>query len=613
MKTKILKLYNIIINVIQWTLTPIINNMVLFITIIFLLTIPLFINVLFINPYLYLFTVDSKIQIKYEYSIPYIFEIPTLFSYLLCVILQLLTKINKFVYFGGKILLYILIISLYSINIFLLLNFNTIFTPFIIVLLNETNNNEINDFFQSYVISANSMITYIIILITISIIYYLEKRKLNIIKIKQNRIYLIFSFIVVACICERGYIHFLKFTNIFNCNNLGDFEYCETIDPSTNIGTQFIYSIYINYVSKKEIKEAVINTVNASNLHINNNKNKIINIVLIIGESYNKHHSNLYGYYKDTNPLLNKEIERNNLFVFKNVISPYNLTSFVMRNLFSTNSIMDRESWSSYPAFPVIFRKAGYNVYLWDNQNSSYKDATDYSIAAYIYDPKITKLSYNACNKSCYHHDLDLFNSFKKSVPLNLNNKNLIIFHLIGQHMIAKRRYPHNKQFEYFTKDSINRPDLPANSKMNIANYDNATRYNDYVIYNIINYFRKSNSVIVYLSDHGEELYDYRNSFGRSFEPNITANRLKYQYEVPFMVWCSDSYIKNNPQKILLIKNAEKKPFMIDNTCQALFGLCNLKNKFYHPNRDLFNEHFNPYKYRRVNDNTNYEKIRWGK
>lgn len=47
-----------------------------------------------------------------------------------------------------------------------------------------------------------------------------------------------------------------------------------------------------------------------------------------------------------------------------------------------------------------------------------------------------------------------------------------------------------------------------------IAEYDNATLYNDYVLKILLIYLEiKYGSPL--FSDHGEEIYDYRDSYGR--------------------------------------------------------------------------------------------------
>lgn len=95
------------------------------------------------------------------------------------------------------------------------------------------------------------------------------------------------------------------------------------------------------------------------------------NIILVIGESYIKCHSQLYGYKKLTTPL---QMERTNLsdkgciVPFTDVVSPSNLTSTVFKNVFSLHSIEEKSDWIDAPLFPVFFRNAGYKVFFMTNQ-----------------------------------------------------------------------------------------------------------------------------------------------------------------------------------------------------------------------------------------------------
>ena len=91
-------------------------------------------------------------------------------------------------------------------------------------------------------------------------------------------------------------------------------------------------------------------------------------IVLIIGESYNKHHSQLYGYDRETTPLQLERTKKGEMVVFDDVVSCWNLTSFVFKNIFSLHAVGDSGEWCDYPLFPELFRKAGYNVTFITNQ-----------------------------------------------------------------------------------------------------------------------------------------------------------------------------------------------------------------------------------------------------
>lgn len=54
----------------------------------------------------------------------------------------------------------------------------------------------------------------------------------------------------------------------------------------------------------------------------------------------------------------------------------------------------------------------------------------------------------------------------------------------MGQHVMATKRYPHISQFNVFSYRDIRskQPYLNDEKKQMIAEYDNATLYNDYVL-----------------------------------------------------------------------------------------------------------------------------------
>ena len=122
-------------------------------------------------------------------------------------------------------------------------------------------------------------------------------------------------------------------------------------------------------------------------------------------------------------------------------------------------------------------------------------------------------------------------------------------------------------------------------------------------------HYAEDNAIMLYLSDHGEEIYDFRDHYGRTQEANKTVELLKYQYEIPFMIWCSDTYKSGHPIVIDNIAAAVDKPFMNDNVCQILFGLVEMSTIYYHPERDLLSPHFQPYDHRNVQNSINYEQI----
>ena len=319
-----------------------------------------------------------------------------------------------------------------------------------------------------------------------------------------------------------------------------------------------------------------------------------LNVILVIGESYCKWHSQLYGYRLQTTPHLCEQNEMGRLFVFNNVVSPSNSTSIVVKNLLCSNSISEGEEWSDYPYIPYIIKQSGYNVFFWDNQRDCSGNSNfSFTLNALLYNPSLQNLSYSRTNLKSYDMDGDLIKSFVDSVGVPNDHQNFIVFHLMGQHFEASGRFPHTEKYLRFSADSIKREEayLDDHKKQRIADYDNATFYNDEVLSSIFTYFGKTNSIVIYLSDHGDEIYDFRDQIARDHGP-LTSGKLKYQYEIPFMIWCSDIYKMRHPEIIKEIENSRNRPFMSDNICHMLFHIANIDTKYYKPERDLLNPNY---------------------
>lgn len=586
---------------------PMVHDVPLSLNILLLLILPTVFNAYVINTNEYI-SFSPKwtfgFLVKYGASFPYILFIPYVLSYFLSCIHYFIN--NKRIKKSFKILVYSVLLTFFSVNIFLLCNFKTMLSPSIVLLLHETNNGEIYDFFNSYLFDWHSICSYMIIIFIMVVIVIVEKWSYSLNCLFDNRFVRICVFLLTLYMFCRSINPFQKFINMYSCNDLDSLEFWYLdYRPDTNMFTNALYSYYTNIVSKKELLKSRNSTLCLRNDGVTNSNSTI---VLVIGESYNKHHSELYGYGRKTNPNLKAEVEKGNLFLFSDVITPFNMTSYVMKNLFSINSIMDKENWGDYPIFPAIIKGAGFPVYFWDNQKTTGKaDVSDFSIFSYLYDPDVARCSYTECNTETFLFDLDLIKDYF-SRKRNHETRRFVIFHLNGQHDMAENRYPHIPQYMYFSKDSIS-GNYSVTQKEQIAFYDNATRYNDDVMAFLIDKIRDEEAAIVYLSDHGEEVHDYRDHYGRTQENVKTKGILKYQYEIPFMIWCSDKYKAKYAQKVNSIKDALNKPFMIDNTCHVLFNLGNIKTSHYYAQRDIINPLFKAYNHRVVQKNVVYEDI----
>lgn len=104
-------------------------------------------------------------------------------------------------------------------------------------------------------------------------------------------------------------------------------------------------------------------------LNVFTNKNEAI-YVMVIGQSFNRNHSSLYGYQRQTQPLLENEKNNDSLFVFNDVVSPHHVTTISIKKLITTISHDNKESLADTTVLFDILKKSGFKTYWISNQKS---------------------------------------------------------------------------------------------------------------------------------------------------------------------------------------------------------------------------------------------------
>ena len=502
-------------------------------------------------------------------------------------------------------LIYMAAVSLFAINIFLTLNFDTMISPWILLLIHETNSNESSEFLSTYALSTPSIVTYGLTLLSVGLIVIGEKMGRSI-TIKRPRL-MLFPFILWLAVGVWQAVLVIMMFFASTQSQLQSWYEGKAFYCIENTPANLLYSFYHLHLTNHENDAAWEASEKVFQSVVTRDEKDTLDVVLIIGESYNKYHASIYGYYLDTTPTMREQQKRGNLFVFQDAVSPYNMTTLAVKNMLSTNSISLHQSWEEHPLVMTIFRKAGFDVAMWDNQKSENNVLFhDFSNNSLLYGKKMVESTYHHLNNAPFDYDQQLVDT-----ALTVKRKpgsTLTVFHLMGQHTAPIWRYPENDENAIYTADSIQRNDLNDYQRQYIAEYDNATRYNDHVIGSIIQYYRQRNAVILYLSDHGDEVYDYRDVVGRTHEPVKQKQALKYQYEIPMVLWCSDQFIQRHPNTMKNIRRAILRPFSSDNVPQLLMGLSNIHSSFYEPKKDVLSNQYHCGK-RIVQNTTDYDTV----
>ena len=394
----------------------------------------------------------------------------------------------------------------------------------------------------------------------------------------------------------------VSYAELFGCKEMNDVDEWRSHRRNPNdVVTQLMVAIYDTHLSSREMQRAIeqVHHIEVSPQPMAKSSQPI-NIIFVIGESYIKEHASLYGYPLQTTPFMDAEQQAGRLFAFTDAVSPYNQTTKVIRNLISCNSMGDDEHWASKPPLTAVFKKNGFHVSMYDNQKSTgnqlLTELFDFSLATYLYSPEMAEACYDDTNEETFNMDGELIDAYRETMEEDGASPRFLIFHLMGQHVDFASRYPW-ENYRRFSADSITfrKEDwLDKEMRQEIADYANATLYNDAVIREITQLYADESTVMLYLSDHGEEVFDYRPRSGRDdFSFGSDARQgVRYQYCIPFVVWCSEKYKQEHPDIIRRLQQSVNRPLMIDNTYNLLFHLAGLHTPYYRANRDVLSDSY---------------------
>ena len=312
-----------------------------------------------------------------------------------------------------------------------------------------------------------------------------------------------------------------------------------------------------------------------------------------------------------TTPRQRRRERSRRLVKFTDVVSPWNLTSFVFKNLFSMHVVGQEGEWCDYPLFPELFRKAGYHVTFLTNQFlPKAKEAVyDFSGGFFLNNPKLSAAQFDTRNDKLHAFDEDLLKDYDK-LKVNDGEYNLTIFHLIGQHVNYRQSSPKDRNHFKGNDYKELKPGLNARERGILADYDNATLYNDSIVDEIIRRFEQKEAVVIYVPDHGEECYEGDMHFiCRMHSAEIDARLAHAEFDIPFWIWCSKKYVRKHPKITREIATARDRRFMTDALPHLLLYLAGIHAPDYNAKYNLISPEYDEMRPRILKGTTDYDKL----
>lgn len=321
--------------------------------------------------------------------------------------------------------------------------------------------------------------------------------------------------------------------------------------------------------------------------------------ILILGESCNRNHLSLYGYDRVTTPRLSA---RKDILVFDDVVSPYSYTMASVLHLLSEQNTEDERPIEQCVLLQEVLSSAGFKTFwisnqspigVWDNAVASIANLSD--VVRYV------NLGANSSFESTKIASYDnlLLNPLQGVLEEDNDSKKFIVLHLMGNHSQYDKRYP--SEYNVFKGGKDKR-------QCTIDAYDNAILYNDYIVnamFDIIDAYAEKHPQTrfsaLYISDHGENVYDDGNNAGHDVSDTIPYSIA----EIPFILWTSP-YNDKDQLRGNVLRNAIHQPYMIDDLFHSFIDLSNVSSPVFQPERSVFNPKYNADRERRLSDGRVY-------
>ena len=326
--------------------------------------------------------------------------------------------------------------------------------------------------------------------------------------------------------------------------------------------------------------------------------------VMVVGETARAHNFSLYGYPRDTNPLLSKT---QGIKAFPNVTTQSNTTHKSVPMLLSAASAEDFERLFHEKGILAAFKEAGFHTVFISNQlpNHSFIDFLGEQADEHYFLKKEDALQGN-------HYDEDLLQKLDEILPKAdasssahyRYRKLFVVLHTYGSHFNYQERYP--RSFAYFKPDS--RSEAKSENRRDLLNaYDNTIRYTDYILHGIIERLQKWEgiqtktdgvygqpiSAMLYTSDHGENIFDDERCLFLHAAPKASD----YELHVPFIIWTSEGFSKQYPDILKALgENRSKQVQSSLSAFHTMLGIGGIQTHYRQDEYSVASDKYHPVK-----------------
>lgn len=302
--------------------------------------------------------------------------------------------------------------------------------------------------------------------------------------------------------------------------------------------------------------------------------------VMVIGETARACSFSLYGYGRETTPLLRRT---RGVVAFPYALTQSNTTHKSVPMLMSAVSAEDFNSICSERGIITAFKEAGFHTVFISNQkpNHSFIDLFGEEADEWVF------IKDRIRGREAVTDEMML--PLLRDVLAKGRKKEFIVLHAYGSHFNYRDRYE--------DRDAFFKPDddcsAKASNRASLANaYDNTIRMTDRFLSRLTAELDRQGcmSAWLYTSDHGENIFDdcRRKFLHASPVPSY------YELHVPFIVWMSGSYRRAMPSEASALRaNRLKAVSTSASAFHTVLGIAGIDTPLRRDSLSLTNSRYN--------------------
>lgn len=297
--------------------------------------------------------------------------------------------------------------------------------------------------------------------------------------------------------------------------------------------------------------------------------------VLVIGESLNRDHMNVYGYPRANTPFQSDAVWDYHFTFFDRAYACYTQTVHVLTYALTEKNQYNDMRLSDAFSLVDMARAAGFKTTWISNQSRYGVWDTPIGAIGSVCDEQYWVNEYIGTKVITKDYDEALVPYLEKVDPEN--RRQLIIVHLMGSHISYWDRYP--KEYYRYPFDCDRQR---TKEEIMTDEYDNTVYYNDEVLRQLteVAVDRLDADGILYFSDHGDKVCE---------RPGHNADMFDFaMVHVPLWTYTSDRYIELYPETYEMMRVRRHTAFTNDMIYDTMLGFMGIKAVHYDSGCDLF-------------------------